>query len=65
MKVENIVEIILVVCAIVFGYGVLNSRVNALEANEMAAKEQLIHISKDITSIKEDVSFIKGKLERK
>lgn len=61
MKTLFTVELVLAVIAFVFGYGVLNQRVSALE--EKSAIVQ--HMATDITEIKEDVSFIKGKLEGK
>lgn len=65
MKLENIIEIAIVTIAFVFGYGVLNNKVEALEAKAVAEREMIFEINKNITSIKEDVSYIKGKIERK
>lgn len=48
----------------IFGYGVLSSRVDALEKKEVTVESSLITINNNITQIKEDVSFIKGKLEK-
>lgn len=62
---ESIVEIVLIVIAVVFGYGVLNQRVDALEKSKQDSKEAIQRIEDNVIEIKQDVSFIKGKLERK
>lgn len=61
MKAILTIELVLAITAFVFGYGVLNQRVNALEEKSVAVQS----MATDITEIKEDVSYIKGKLEGK
>lgn len=52
--------VLCVVVGIVFGYGMLNQKVEALEKKTTS----LDTIEDNIVKIKEDVSFIKGKLSK-
>jgi hypothetical protein len=57
---DTSIAVLITVAGIVFGYGVLNQRVEALEKEQTSVET----IRQDVIKIKEDVSFIKGKLER-
>lgn len=51
------------IIGLVFGYGVLNNKVEALEKKDADEKLLIRSIESNVVEIREDVSFIKGKLE--
>jgi hypothetical protein len=61
ITIDTVIAVLITTAGVTFGYGVLNQRVSALE-NDIKSVED---ISRDVTKIKEDVSYIKGKLEGK
>ena len=57
--------VIMFIGAAIFGYGVLNQRVAALEKQDVTTERKIDTIDNNVKTILNDVSFIKGQLSHK
>lgn len=57
-------EIVVSIITLVAMFGAMSSRVSAVEVRQKEDGETLKEISRDVGDIKEDVSYIRGKLEK-
>jgi hypothetical protein len=60
-KVLKYWDVLILMISFVFGYGALNERVKTLE-KQVDYNQSLVQ---DVVRIREDVSYIKGKLEKR
>lgn len=60
----DITTLVIAFIAFVFGYGSLASRVDVIESNQREEKIYYRAIDQNITIIKEDISYLRGVLEK-